>query len=461
MSVGFRSVLHMDDGAGLVEATPVELALAAHEASFDHLLKLVGDGGLGDHDDLGLVAVLQRVERLRNRHALLDHALVAEGEARRLPETLTQRSMAGVLTSALRLSRGEAARRVRAAEQLGSRRSVTGEPLAPLRPALAAAQEAGDASPEQVDVCLRALATVDHRGFDPVEVSAAEELLAGFVVAFAPKPLADLARQVVERVDPDGTLPADEVDAERRHLTLRTARDGMCVGEFRLTPTLGAKLKAVLSPLAAPRNSVVGEVDGRSVTEVDPRHHGQRLHDALENVCDRLLRSGTLPDSGGTPTSVIVTVGLDELQQRTGTGVTSDGNRLSAAAVADLVEQSVVHPVVVEAKGVVLSMGRTSRLATPGQTMALIARDGGCSFPGCEHPPEWCERHHVVAWVDGGRTDLDNLTLLCRYHHRQFLARGWTCRMIERLPTWTPPRWVDPQQRPLRNTRITTRHLVC
>jgi len=451
----------MEDGVRRVEATPVELALDACETAFAHLLKLVGDAGLNDHDDLGLVAIMQRVERLRNRHALLDHALVAEGKARRLPETLTQRSMAGVLAWALRISRGEAARRVRAAEQLEARRSVTGEALAPLRPALAAVQEAGEASPEQIDVCLRALATVDHRGFDPAEVSAAEELLAGFAVAFAPKPLADLARQVVERVDPDGSLPADEVDAGRRHLSLRTARNGMCVGEFRLTPTLGAKLKAVLSPLAAPRNSMVGEVEGRPVIELDPRHHGQRLHDALEDVCHRLLRSGTLPDSGGTPASVIVTIRAEDLQRCTGAGTTSDGTQLSGASVFELVDSAVCFPAVVDTKGVVLSMGRTSRLATLGQTMALVARDGGCSFPGCEHPPEWCERHHVTAWIDGGATDLDNLTLLCRYHHRQFLARGWTCRTTDRLPTWTPPRWVDPQQRPLRNTRITTRHLVC
>jgi hypothetical protein len=56
---------------------------------------------------------------------------------------------------------------------------------------------------------------------------------------------------------------------------------------------------------------------------------------------------------------------------------------------------------------------------------------------------------------------VSNLTLLCRYHHRQFLARGWTCRMVDRLPTWTPPWWVEPQQRPVCNARITTRHLVC
>ena len=310
-------------------------------------------------------------------------------------------------------------------------------------------------------MCLRALAKVDHRGFDPADVDAAEELLADFTRTFEPRRLAELAGQVVDRIDPDGTLPRDEVDAERRHLTLRQGRDGMCVGEFRLTPAAGAKLKAVLSPLGAPRNTVVGQTEGRAVTEVDPRHHGQRMHDALEEACDRLLRSATLPDSGGTPATVIVTIRAEDLQQQTGTATTSDGTPLSGQAVADLVDSAACYPTVVDAKGVVLWMGRTSRLATPGQTMALVARDGGCSFPGCEHPPEWCERHHVIPWSEGGATDLDNLTLLCRYHHRQFLARGWVCRMVDRLPTWYPPRWVDPDQRPLRNSRILARHLVC
>ena len=44
--------------------------------------------------------------------------------------------------------------------------------------------------------------------------------------------------------------------------------------------------------------------------------------------------------------------------------------------------------------------------------MALIARDAGCSFPGCTHPPQWCDRHHILDWILGGLTDLDNLTLL-------------------------------------------------
>ena len=447
---------------GLGEPTAVDLALAAHEASLDHLIKLVEDGGLGDHDDLGLVAVMQRFERLRNRLALVDHRFVTDGETRRLPETLAQRSMTVVLAHALRLSHGEAARRVRAAEQVGERQAMTGQELRPLRPALAAAQRSGTASPEQVDICVRALGTVDHRGFDPSDLDTADQLLAEFTASFAPKELRDIAGQIVDRIDPDGTLPQDTINAERRHVALRKARDGMYVGEFRLTGALGAKLTAVLSPLAAPRVTTVTLSDGRTVVEADPRHHGQRMHDALEDACDRLLRSGTLPDSGGTPASVIVTIGLDDLRARTGSGVTSDGARLSAEEVIrHLAGQALVHPTVVDTRGAVLWLGRTSRLATRTQTLALIARDGGCSFPGCAHPPEFCERHHIIAWADGGLTDLDNLTLLCRYHHHHFLARGWTCRITDGLPTWTPPTWVDPRQRPQVNARITVRRIRC
>ena len=60
-----------------------------------------------------------------------------------------------------------------------------------------------------------------------------------------------------------------------------------------------------------------------------------------------------------------------------------------------------------------------------GQWIALVARDGGCIAPGCHRPPEWCEAHHVVPWVLGGRTDIDKLALLCRIHHRHSHEGGW------------------------------------
>jgi hypothetical protein len=65
-----------------------------------------------------------------------------------------------------------------------------------------------------------------------------------------------------------------------------------------------------------------------------------------------------------------------------------------------------------------LEAGRTRRLVTRHQRVALDQRDGGCIYPGCDRSPVWCDAHHVRHWVDGGTTDLDNLCLLCRFHHR-------------------------------------------
>ncbi len=95
------------------------------------------------------------------------------------------------------------------------------------------------------------------------------------------------------------------------------------------------------------------------------------------------------------------------------------------------------------------------------QTLALIARDGGCSFPGCTVPPQWCERHHIIGWAFGGSTDIDNLTLLCGYHHAHFVQAGWTAIInTDGLPEWRPPRWQDRERQPLINQRIRQRHQI-
>jgi hypothetical protein len=72
-----------------------------------------------------------------------------------------------------------------------------------------------------------------------------------------------------------------------------------------------------------------------------------------------------------------------------------------------------------------LEVGRATRVVHPAQRAALAVRDGGCVFPGCDRPLAWCDAHHLWHWVDGGPTDLINLALLCRAHHRVVHEGGW------------------------------------
>ena len=227
--------------------------------------------------------------------------------------------MTRVLTSALHISAGEAAGRVRAAETLAERMSMTGQPLEPLRPHLAAKQRSGEASAENADIVIRALAPVTRRGFDPEKIDAGEQLLAQFATQFAPKDLRRLATKVVEAIDPDGTLPNEELQQDRRFFRMRPTKDGSYAGEFRLTSDCGTKLLSLLHPLAKPRINSTRTDEGKLVEEPDPRHYGQRMHDALNDMCDRLLRSNNaVPDSGGTPATVIVTIDLEDLLAKTG-----------------------------------------------------------------------------------------------------------------------------------------------
>ena len=75
-----------------------------------------------------------------------------------------------------------------------------------------------------------------------------------------------------------------------------------------------------------------------------------------------------------------------------------------------------------------LDLGRTQRTISPSQRRALEARDGRvCAMPGCDRT-HGLDGHHICHWSRGGRTDLENLVLLCRFHHRLFHDDGFTMR---------------------------------
>jgi Domain of unknown function (DUF222)/HNH endonuclease len=380
---------------------------------------------------------------------LIDHQLIADADASDLAGEYCFSNLKMLLTRRLQLSPAEAAARVRAAAAVGLRISELGEAVVPVLPHLAAAQRVGQVSTEHVQIVVRAMQKLDRPDLCPDEVAAVEQQLVKQARELGPKDLRLVADRVVDAVDPDASSPVDDqLRQDRRYVELRQRRDGMWHLEGKLTNTVGVQLHAILDPLTRPRTTTV-EIDGAAHQIPDERHYGQRMHDGLEDVCGRLLQLANRPATGGTPASVIVTVQLADLLAKAGIAETSDGSQLSSDQLLRIADEAEIWPTIIDRNGVPLALGRTRRIATRGQTMALIAREGGCSFPGCDHPPQWCDRHHIIDWIDGGPTDLDNLTLVCRYHHTHFMQKGWTCRInADGLPEWIPPRWIDPTSDP-------------
>jgi hypothetical protein len=107
-----------------------------------------------------------------------------------------------------------------------------------------------------------------------------------------------------------------------------------------------------------------------------------------------------------------------------------------------------VGRVLMRGESEVLDLGRRVRLVSKAQRRALVHRDRHCAFPGCRRPPRWCDAHHLVPWLQGGPTDLDNLVLLCRRHHVLCHEGGWA---LTRLPDATleatPPETGPPKPR--------------
>jgi len=307
----------------------------------------------------------------------------------------------------------------------------------------------------------RAMHHLSRPGLDPEAVETAEQLLVEHAPILAVGDLRRFAFRVVDAADPDGPEPIDDaLQQDRRHLELKLRRDGMWHLHGKLTATVGAQLTAILDPLAKPRSSSIEGENGTCTQISDERPYGQRLHDGLDEACGKLLRSIDQPSVGGTPASVIVTIDVDELLAKAGLAETGNGGQLTSEQLLRIADEAEIWPTIITRSGVPLALGRAQRLASRGQTMALIARDGGCSFPSCSHPPGWCDRHDIVDWIRGGPTDLDNLTMLCRYHHTHFLQRGWTCRINpDGLPEWIPPRWIDPHEQPHINARIRRLHI--
>ena len=112
------------------------------------------------------------------------------------------------------------------------------------------------------------------------------------------------------------------------------------------------------------------------------------------------------------------------------------GVRLQNGTTRRLLCDCHVQPLITDNLGVPLDLGRSRRLASHAQRVALAARDQGCTFPGCPAPANWTQAHHLDHWIDGGRTDIDNLASDCGHHHDVVHRPGWRQHLTPDGWTW-------------------------
>jgi Domain of unknown function (DUF222) len=336
-------------------------------------------------------------------------------------------------------------------------------------PRTAAALVAGELS------VAHAKAVVDGTNHLPDHITtAAEPVLLEAARHLDPPQLRRLVGHLCQVADPDGAGEAAERRHQQRRLWLSPTFDGMVAIDGLLEAEAGTTVLAALEPLARPSDAN------------DTRSGSQRNADALAELARRALEGGRLPKTGGIRPQLLVTVGLERLLGHPG-GLGGDlgwAGPLDPEACRRLACDGAVTRVMVshhpghpdpehghdpeadpgrdhdpsDLGGVggdhdpsdptqlqerlraamallpptlgggpsrPLEVGRATRVIAPAQRAALAVRDQGCVFPDCDRPLAWCDAHHLWHWVDGGPTELGNLALVCREHHRQVHEGGW------------------------------------
>jgi hypothetical protein len=318
-----------------------------------------------------------------------------------------------------------------------------------VRPVLADALASGAVNPGQASAIARVLDDVPAD--EPAMRDKVEASLVELASQFEPGILHGLGERVLAQLDADvaDRRLRQRLDRDERHARQRRAftLSAHGLGGVRLSGLLDAEgaaaVAAAIDPLVAP---VKGD-DGP-----DLRTPAARRADALVEACRLALASGGLPPTGGIPPQLTVTVGWDALRRGVGVGELDTGGHLAPATVRRLACEAQILPAVLGTAGVPIDLGRTRRLFTGAARQAVLLRDHGCAFPGCDRPERWTVVHHIKHWIDGGATDLDNAVALCGHHHRVVHAGAWTVRLgRDRRPEFVPPASIDATQRPRRN----------
>ncbi|WP_231558417.1 HNH endonuclease signature motif containing protein, partial [Modestobacter caceresii] len=275
-------------------------------------------------------------------------------------------------------------------------------------PALAAGFVSGDIAAAQVNVVAEKIgagevARAEEQGID---LGAFDRVWAQVAAESPHESLAAAVQAFDDALDPDGPEPDS---TEGRRLTMVKHADGSVTGRFDLDAVGGEKVQAAVESIV--------QADRR---KGDDRTRTQQNADALVQLCDNQLASGQLPILRTVKPHVVVGIDLNDLVDPAtgaGAGEMGFGATISAARARYLACDGSISRIVMGPDGVPLDLGRDHRVVTPGLRKAVERRDESCVFAGCGALSWWCDVHHLIHWLHGGETSLQNSALLCERHH--------------------------------------------
>jgi hypothetical protein len=425
------------------DLVPAGEALAGMGALLDRL-----DPDRSRVDPKTRLAWLRAARSVQARVTALTAQLTGEADQARAAEETTGTPLASWLGMGENLSRKEAAGTLRQARRLAQHRLV-GE--------AAVAGRLGTSQARAITTVLDNLAPQ----LDDAQQARAEQVMVGLAGHLDADQLSRAAGQVLDVVVPERAAESLEVHLQRqaeqahRQRSLRFFFEGASVRFDGSLPRPAAE--AWIAQLDHHAEQARRTAIERRDPLADTLTPEQRRADALiAQIGQRTQHGGDSPSA-----RVLVMLDYDRLAaDATAAGVLPDGQQLSAGELRRLCCDAEVIPVVLGGPSQVLDVGRAERLVTPEIRAALIARDGGCVFPGCDAPPSRCEAHHVLPWHLGGRTHLNGLVLQCHSHHpvlepaKHGIRDQWHVRIApDGLPEFLPPKRLDPEQKPLRHTR--------
>jgi len=278
-----------------------------------------------------------------------------------------------------------------------------------------------------------------------------EHLILARGADLAPDELRVVLREVQEELDPAGTQQRDEDTAaraeqrahERRRVSLsRLDGSNLIRIDGYLDITAAASFLTAVDTLCAPQNRTALGLTNLTDGEPDLRTAGQRRHDAICEIGNRVQATGTLPDHGGDRPQTVVTVDYDTLiDDLGGLGHLDDGTPLTPAACRQAACDAHILPAILNGASLPLDLGRSHRTFNATIRRALKLRDRGCAFPRCNRGPAWTQAHHCRPWYLGGSSDLTNAVLTCARHHRLLHHTTWRVQINpnDSLPDFYAP----------------------